>query len=248
MSWFSALIAGFVIFGLPRIAISQTPTPPPPPPWVGSVSVGLALTQGNSDTSTVNAAYELKHDTGAPLVVRSNGLLVYGKAKGVLTSDRLALDGRIERRFHDQTAVFLQTQYLRDSFKSIDYLVSPTIGLSHVFVDNDRTELNVDASAGVVLEQNPDVALKTDAALKAGQQLTHKLTETTEFIEKVGALWKIGDFGDALYTIGVSLAASITERTQMKAEFLDTFKTKPPLESVQRNDIAMLLSFVYKFE
>jgi putative salt-induced outer membrane protein YdiY len=238
-----------VMAALPNIATAQTPAPAPPPPdWTGSASVGLALTQGNSDTSTVNAAYELKHDSGGPMVFKSAGLLVWGKAEGELTSDRLALSGRLERKLNDRTAMFGQTQYLRDSFKSIDYLVSPTVGLNRILFKNDRTELNVDGAVGVVWEQNPDLDLQTDGAITAGQQFTHKLTTTTELKEKINALWKMDDLGDALYTFGVGLAASISTRTQLKVEFLDTFKAKPPSEDVQRNDLAVLLSFVYKFE
>jgi putative salt-induced outer membrane protein YdiY len=233
----------------PNIATAQTPAPPPPPPgWAGSASAGLALTQGNSDTSTVNAAYELKHDSGGLLVFKSNGLLVWGKAEGELTSDRLALAGRLERKLNDRTALFGQTQYLRDSFKAIDYLVSPTVGLTRILFRNDRTELNVDGAVGIVWEQNPGLELQTDGAVTAGQQFTHKLTATTEIKEKINALWKMDDFGDALYTFGAGIAASISTRTQLKAEFLDTYKAKPPFEDVQTNDIAVLLSFVYKFE
>jgi hypothetical protein len=56
------------------------------------------------------------------------------------------------------------------------------------------------------------------------------------------------DFGDALYTFGVGIAASITAGTQMKVEFLDTYKAQPPLPGVKKNDIAVLVSFVYKFD
>jgi putative salt-induced outer membrane protein YdiY len=237
-----------VLAAAPAIATAQNTPPPPPPGWAGSASAGLALTQGNSDTSTVNAAYELLHDAGGRMVFKSAGLLVWGKAEGELTSDRLALSGRIEHKLNDRTALFGQTQYLRDSFKSIDYLVAPTAGVNRILFKNARTELNVDGAAGVVWEQNPDLDLKTDGAITAGQQFTHKLTATTELKEKVNALWKMDDFGDALYTFGAGIAASITTRTQMKAEFLDTYKQKPPSADVQKNDIAMLLSFVYKFE
>ena len=97
----------------------------------GSAGAGLALTSGNSDTSTVNAAYELKRDTGGNIVFNSNGLLVYGKSQGELTNDRLTLDWlALERKLSTRTSLFGQTQYLRDSFKAIDYLVSPTVGLS----------------------------------------------------------------------------------------------------------------------
>jgi putative salt-induced outer membrane protein YdiY len=232
----------------PGSAGAQTQPPPPPPGWAGSASAGIALTQGNSDTSTVNAAYELKRDTGSPIVITSSGLLVWGKSEGELTSDRLALAGRVERRLNARTSVFGQTQYLRDTFKAIDYLVSPTVGLSRMLFKDDRTELGVDGAVGVVWEQNPGLELQTDGAVTAGQQFARKLTATTELKQKVAALWKMDDFGDALYAFNIGLAASITAGTQLKVEFLDTYKTKPPSVDVQKNDIAILVSFVYKFE
>jgi putative salt-induced outer membrane protein YdiY len=241
------LLISAALAAAPTFAFAQTP-PPPPPGWVGSASAGLALTQGNSDTSTVNAAYEVKRDTGGSMVFKSNGLLVRGEAEETLTSDRLSLDGRLERRLSARTSLFGATQYLRDSFKSIDYLVSPTVGVSRLLVKDDRTELGVDVGVGVVWEKNPDLEVQTDGAVAAGQQFTRKLTATTELKEKAAGLWKMDDFDDALYTFGIGLAASITAGTQMKVEFLDTYKARPPLASVKKNDIAVLVSFVYKFD
>ena len=241
------LLISAALAAAPTLAFAQTP-PPPPPGWVGSASAGLALTQGNSDTSTVNAAYELKRDTGGNIVFKSNGLLVRGEAEETLTSDRLSLDGRVERKLSARTSLFGATQYLRDSFKAIDYLVSPTVGVTRLLVKNDRTELGVDGGVGVVWEKNPDLEVQTDLAVAAGQQFTHKLTATTELKEKAAALWKMDDFDDALYTFGIGIAASITAATQLKVEFLDTYKAVPPLPSVVKNDIAVLVSFVYKFD
>ena len=229
-------------------ASAQATTPPEPPPgWTGSASAGLALTQGNSDTSTVNLAYDIKRDTGGNILFKSTGLFLYGKAEDVLNSDRLYFDARLERKLSERTLLFGQAQYLRDSFKEIDYLVSPTFGINRIFVKNDRTELNADAGVGVVWEQNPGLELQTDGAVSAGQKLTHKLTATTELVEKAAALWKMDDFGDALYTFGIGLAASVTDGIQLKFEFLDTYKAKPPSVTVEKNDIATLVSVVYKF-
>src|SRR6188508_2540712 len=80
-------------------ALAQAPAlPPPPPGWIGSVSGGLALTQGNSDTSTVNLAYEFKRDTGARTLFRSTGLFLRGEADGALTTNRVAVDARVDRK------------------------------------------------------------------------------------------------------------------------------------------------------
>lgn len=245
-----ALIA---LLSVSTTALAQTPAPapappPPPPGWIGSASAGLALTSGNSDTSTVNAAYEVKRDTGGNLVFKSTALLVWGKSEGELTNDRLAIDGRVERKLSDRTSLFGAAQYLRDSFKAIDYLVSPTVGVTRLLVKTDRTEFGVDAGIGVVMEKDTGLDLDTDGAVTAGQQISHNLTATTVLKQKSAALWVMDDFGDALYTFGIGLAASITGGTQMKVEFLDTYKSKPAVAGVQKNDIAVLVSFVYKFD
>ncbi len=229
-------------------SFAQAMAPPPPPGWAGSAGAGLAMTAGNNDTSTVNAAYDLKRDEGGPFVFKSAGLLLYGKTEDVKTSDRLSLDGRVERKLNDRTSVFGQTQYLRDEFKAIDYLISPTVGLARILARNDRTELSADASVGAVWEKNRGLELQTDGAISGGERFTHKITGTAEVTQKLSALWKTDDFGDALYVFGAGLAANITAGTQIKVEFLDTYKTRPPLPTVQKNDIATLVSFVYKFD
>ena len=53
---------------------------------------------------------------------------------------------------------------------------------------------------------------------------------------------------NALYAISLGIAANVTDTIQMKAELLDTFKNKPPSATVVKNDVAIILSLVYKFE
>lgn len=235
-------------FACASVAAAQQTAPPPPPGWAGSASAGLAMTAGNNDTSTVNAAYDLKRDRGGPYLFKSAGLLLYGKTEDVQTSDRLSLDGRVERKLNDRTSLFGQTQYLRDEFKAIDYLISPTVGLNRILAKSDRVELSADAGVGAVWEKNPRLEVQSDAAMSAGEKFTHKISATTELLQKFTALWKMDDFDDALYVFGAGLAASVTAGTQLKIEFLDTYKSRPPRPDVQKNDIATIVSFVYKFE
>ena len=235
------------VLAVPALATAQTP-PPPPPGWIGSAGAGLALTQGNSDTSTVNIGYDVKRDTGSKILFGSTGLFIRGESEGNLTTNKLAFDGRVDRKLSARTTVFGQALYLRDTFKEIDYLISPTVGLSRLLLKNDRTELGVDGGVGAVWEKNLNRDTDLDGALIAGQRFAHKLSATTALTERVAALWKMDDFDDALYTFGIGLAASITSATQLKVELLDSFKNKPPSASVDKNDVAVLVSFVYKID
>jgi putative salt-induced outer membrane protein YdiY len=237
----------FVFLVLASTIASAQPTAAPPG-WAGSASAGLALTQGNSDTATVNVAYEVKRDKGSDIILRSTGLFIRASSESEVTADHTAIEGRVDRALSARTFLFGQVQFLRDTFKEIGYLVSPTVGVSRLLLQSDRTEAGVDAGIGLVWEKNPIVDVHTSGAVIAGQKLAHKLTNTAEFTERFSALWKMDDFGDSLFTFGAGLSASISAHTKLKAEVLDTYKSKSPFAAVKKNDVAVLLSFVFKVD
>ncbi len=88
-------------------------------------------------------------------------------------------------------------------------------------------------------------ALGTSGAITADQKFTRALTKTASLTESVAALWKTNDFGDALYTTEIGLAASMSTHTQLKFDLLDSLKNKPP-DAAGRNDVAIVMAFVYK--
>lgn len=244
----TALAAAATLFAAPTLAQEPAQPPPSPPGWEGSASAGLALTQGNSDTSTVNLGYEVKRDTGSVWLFKSAGLFLRGDAEGELITNRLAFNAREEHKLSDRASAFGQVQYLRDTFKEIDYLIAPTFGVNWWLAKNEVTEFSVDAGLGLVWEKSPLVDVDTSGAITAGQALQHKLTATTVLTEKATALWKMDDLANALYAITLGIAANVTNTIQMKAELLDTFKNKPVSAAVVKNDVAVILSLVYKFQ
>jgi putative salt-induced outer membrane protein YdiY len=229
--------------GIP--AFAQTP-PPEPKVWTVAASAGLALTSGNSDTSTINAAYDLVYDPPGRNLVKSDALFIRGKTEGDLSASRFGLNLRDEYQLNARAYVFGQNQYLRDKFKNIDYLIAPTGGLGYKLLDTAATKLNVDGALGAVWEKNPGFDVKASGAIAAGEKLVRTLTATTTLTQTVTALWKTSDFDDALLTFGVSLAAAMSTRTQLKVELLDTFKNKPPSAAIEKNDVAILMALVYK--
>ena len=240
-------IASIVV---PAVLLSGTAAwaqaPAAPKIWTFNASAGLALTSGNKDTSTVNAAYDFVYDPQTRNVVKSDALFIRGKTDGELTASRLGITVRDEFRLTDRVFVFGQNQYLQDEFKSIDYLVAPGAGVGVKLFDTMQTKLAVDVGAGGVIEKNPGVEVRRSGALTASEKLTQALTATTTLTQSIAALWKTNDWDDALYTFGVGVAASISARTQLKVEVLDTYKALPPLPSVEKNDVAVLMAIVYK--
>ena len=217
-----------------------------PKVWTVTASAGLALTSGNSDTSTVNAAYDIVYDRQSRNVIKSDGLFLRGKTEGELSANRIGLNIRDEYSLTPRVYIFGQNQYLNDEFKDIDYLLAPTFGVGYKLFDTMATQMSVDASAGGVWEKNSGFEVFASGAVAVSEKLMRTVTASTTLTQTFAGLWKTNDFEDAMFTLGVSLAASMSTRTQLKLEILDTFKNKPPLPTIQQNDVAVLMAIVYK--
>lgn len=232
-------------------ARAQTPAQPapapPPPPWTGSAGFGLALNRGNTATTNLNASFDATHDPKTRSVWKFKGLYLRGTNNGTVALDRLQAEGRHERTLSQRVYAFGQLQFLEDQFKAIDYLIAPGGGLGVKLVATPVTSFNVDGGLGVKLEKNPGLDRRTDPIVTASDKLEHKLSKTAAITQSLGALWKAQDFGDALYTFATGVAASLTSRTQLKVELLDTYASRPPTAAVKSNDVALLTTLVYKF-
>lgn len=222
------------------------PPPPPPPVWTGSFGAGLALTQGNRDTTNFNLSFDIKRDPKTKTVFKAEGLYILATEDGDENVDRGLLSVRLERLLTDRAYVFGQFGYVRDRFKEIDYLIAPTGGVGYKLIATERTTLDIDSSVGLVFEKNTGLELDTDGAVAAGEKFSHKLTTNAVLTQGTAALWKMDDFGDALYTFSAGVAASVTTRVQLKLEFQDIYKTRPTGDA-DKNDIAFITAFVYKF-
>ena len=239
----SALVCAALACSSP--AITQTP-PPEPKVWTVTAGAGLALTSGNTDTSTVNASYEVIYTPQTRHVVRSDGLMIRGKTEDELSADRLGLNVRHQYRLNERVYVFGQNQFLRDRFKSIDYLVAPAGGLGYSVVETPETKMAIDFGLGGVWEKNAGVQVAASGSLTLGETLAQALTATTSLTQSFSGLWKTTDLGDSLHVFSIGLSATMSTRTQLKVELLDTYKNEPPVVTVQKNDVAVLVAVVYK--
>ena len=217
------------------------------PTWVGSFGAGLAITSGNTNTSNWNLSFKAKRERPTGLILNADGLVIRGKKNGRPSLDNTVLNSRAELRFADKSYVFGQMAYLRDTFKSIEYFFAPTAGLSYRFYNTADGSFSVNASAGASWESNPGKPVKRKSAVAFGQRFTRALSKTATLTQGFAGNVVANDVGDGLYSTSVGVAASVTNRTQMKVEVLNTYRTTPPLSTIERSDLSTLMSFVFKF-
>jgi putative salt-induced outer membrane protein YdiY len=244
-------VTGTVMAGLclsTQPALAQAPAAAGPvPAWTGSAGAGLSVTSGNSDTTNYNLAFDLKHDPKTKNVIKFTALYLRGEEDGDLIVNRTSINGRDEYSLTPRTFLFGQVEYLRDTFKLIDYLVAPTAGVGFKVINTEATQFAVDVGAGGVWEKNPGIDVRSSGAVTAGEKLTHQLTATSTLKHGITGLWKTDDFSDSLYTFNVGLGTKITERIQLSVDLVDTYKNLPPTPETEKNDVALVTAITAKF-
>ena len=235
-------------FAQPQTA-GSCPCPPagPPPVWTGSAGFGLTLNRGNTDTTNINLSFDATRDPKQKDVWKVEALYLRGDTNGELSANRVFAQVRYERNLSPRLFAFGQLPYLRDHFKSIDYYIAPNAGIGYKVVATPQTTLAADAGLGVKWEKNPGFDVKTSAVVTSGDRFEFKLSPTSTITQSFAAIWDANDWGVALYTFGVGVAAALTTRSQLKVELLDAYATRPPTETVKNNDVALLAAVVYKF-
>jgi putative salt-induced outer membrane protein YdiY len=239
-----ALLAGL----LPARALAQTcPCPPAlTPGWHGNAGAGLAVTDGNSDTQTYNLSLLVTYDPQKRHVVRIDGLYLKSSASGEATSARSSFGVRDELKL-SRGFLFADGRFQRDRFKDLQYLITPTVGAGLKLVDRKDLALAVDAGVGLALEKLDERDGTTDGALRAGQTLTWRLSDTASLTQLASALWKMDDFDDAFYHVEAGLVTSVNQRLELKLAALVDVKNKPASAAIVKTDKALLASLVFKF-
>ncbi len=223
------------------------PPAPPPPAWTGALGAGFSLTSGNSDTRSYTLDFALKHAPGKKGVFKVDGFYLRSEAGGEATVDRTALGARYEYALGlgGRLFSFGEVRLLRDVFKDVEHLVTPTIGLGYRLVDRDDLVFAVDGGVGIAFEKLADRDGTTDGAVNAGESLSWKLGKSVSFVHAARALWKMDDFADAYYHLEAGMLASLTSRFDLKLSFVDEYKTRPP-GGKAKNDSAVLATVVFK--
>jgi len=215
--------------------------------WSGDFGAGLSLTRGNSDTKNINLALNLAQRISARNLAKYDAFYLRADNAGELTVDRTTFGARDEYAVSPLTYAFADAHFLRDKFKEIDYLVTPSVGAGHHLIKNATLDVAAEGGLGFVVEKDAGLSRETSGAVNAKQLLTWKFSPTAILGETAAGLWKTRDFGDALYHLEASLASNLTAKSQLKLSALDDYKTRPPRAGIKKNDMSLIAAIVMKF-
>jgi len=223
------------------------PPDPPPPVLQGSFSAGLALTTGNTDTSSFNLGFNMVYDPKTHSLFKADAFYLRSTNDGEATTDKAGANLRYEYKLTERFFAFAQLGYQRDVFKNITYLITPMLGAGYYVVKEKTLELTVDASIGGAFEKDSGFDATSSGAFALGQGFVWKISPTTTFTEKATGLWKTDDTSDCFYHFELGLAASLVKNFELKVSYLVDYKNLPNPPTLKKTDTALIAAIVYKF-
>ncbi len=215
-------------------------------PLTGHAAVGFSFTQGNSDTRQFTASLALKYDPRTKDVWKADAFYILNSESGVSTVDRTSAHLRDEHTLSGRWYAFGDGQFLKDKFKEIDYLFSPTVGVGARLIKTSTRELLAELGAGAVFEKDEPGVRTSSGAVRAGESYDWKISDSASFTQNAFALWKTSDFADAYYHLEIGIGSAINDHFELKVALIDEYKQKPPDPKVKRNDVAGIAEISYK--
>lgn len=186
--------------------------------WKSDVEVGFIMTQGNTDTQSTNAKFNLLAErTAWRHEAHLEGLA--SSTDGSTTAEKYLAQGKSDYKFSERNYVFGALKYEADRFSGYDYQASETVGYG-------RRAINT-----------PSAVLDLEAGLGARQSKTDLGKETSEGIVR----------GAANFSLNISPTAVFTEQFTVEAGKDSTISTSvTALKAKVNASLAMKLSYTVK--
>nr|AUN35689.1 hypothetical protein [uncultured bacterium] len=223
---------------------AAVPPPPPPPKWEGSISAGLTITRGNSQTTMLTGAAAAKRKWGQnELELGGDG--TYGTDHGVKNNEMAHGFGQYNRLLTDKFYLFGRGDALYDGIADIDYRVTLSAGPGYYFIKNERTFFRVEVGPGYVFE-NVGGDAKSYWTARIAERFEHKLTKTAKIWEAVEILPDITHIHNYVINSEAGIEVAIDAQWSLKTYFLDTYDNEPA-PNRQKNDFKLVAAVGYKF-
>ena len=121
-------------------------------------------------------------------MLRVNGLYLRGDKQSVLIVNQTHLTVRDEISLSTKLFTFAQGNYVKDTFKGIHNLFSPSAGLGSKFINPDAILFGVDTGIGGVWESDVGRSRVATGVYNAGERFSWKISPSATATQSVSSL------------------------------------------------------------
>jgi len=218
-------------------------------PWESSLSLGLTLTKGNSDTSLF---------TGKLLTARKTpdneytGDLdgSYGENNSVKSTELIHADGQWNHLFSDRFFSYVRTDGLHDGVADVKYRFSIGPGAGYYFIKDKRTTLAGEGGVNWEFQEIGSGTNQTDLVyetLRLADRFEHKFSFYGARIwQNAEVLPQVDKFQHFLVNAEIGVEAAIAKNLSLQMYVDDAYDSEPASDR-KRNDVKLVSGVSYKF-
>jgi putative salt-induced outer membrane protein YdiY len=212
--------------------------------WESSISAGLSLTKGNSDTLLTTVAFKTRRKTVEnEFTFGADGS--YGENDNVKNNETLHGVGQYNHLISERFYGYLNAEGLHDGIADLQYRFTFSPGAGYYFLKEKNTTLAVEAGPGLIIQQLGGVGT-TYATLRLAERFEHKLDNGARVWEKVEFLPQVNKLHNFLVNAEVGAEAALTKTLSLRVTLQDNFINQPAPDR-KSNDVKLISSVVYKF-
>ncbi len=234
------------IFISPNLVAEETPDGASI--WSGESELGFVLTDGNTETHTINGKLGLTGD--GEIWRKKVGFEVLGSSQNDETSaEKYSAEGQLDRKFANDTFLFGNLSYSDDRFSGFDFESSVSSGMGKTLINNEKTNLVVEAGPGVRVSKPKDGSSEEEATLGLGLDYKLNFSETAKFSQSFDV--DVGE--DRTVTTSVSgLTSQMVGNLAMKFTLTVKHNSDPVVDSgtgqeKESTDTETAVTVVYSF-
>ena len=229
---------------LPAPTPVSTLAAPVKTPWQSSISAGLTLTRGNSDTLLV---------TGGVLTEKKGKINewgfgadgAYGVNNGQKDVDTIHTFGQVNHLFTDNFFGYLRVNALHDGISDLQYRLTIGPGVGYYLLKQTNTTLAFEGGSAVVFERLGSKD-NTYATLRLAERFEHKFTDRARIWQSVEILPQVNDFNNYLVNAEFGIESSLSKKLSLQTFVVDNFVNQPAAGR-QQNDVKLVSGMKYKF-
>jgi putative salt-induced outer membrane protein YdiY len=226
---------------------------PPPfvePKWVGTVTVGGALTEGNTQRRSMGAAAEASRRTAVDRTTADASWdYADDKATGtwVLNQRRAGAGLKYDYFLTKRMYTYATTRVLSDTFADLALRFTGGVGLGTTLIENDTTTLLAEAGLSYVSEEYRSATPSQDyVAARIAYKFSHIVNERTKLLHSVEALPSLEDPDDIFVQVKAEIVTNLGGSMIGSLGWTMDYDNTPS-PGFERDDHRVLLSIGWSF-
>jgi len=218
---------------------------PPKYPWVSSVTAGLALTRGNSDTLLVTGGVLTDKKTpDNEISLEADG--AYGTSGGEENVDTIHGFTQYNHLFSEKFYGYGRVEALHDGIADLQYRLTVGPGLGYYFLKETNTAFAGEFGSSFVNQRLGGVTDNYDT-LRLAERFEHKFKDYgARLWENAEILPQVNKFDNYLVNAEVGIEAALNSHLSLKT-FLDDNFNNLPAAGREKNDVKLVSAISYKF-